>query len=93
VLLEAMAVGLPVVSTAVMGTRDIVGPRRGALAPDDNERDFAVEIVRLIRDPELRASLSRQACDYAREWHADALARRMAALYAEVREAGPGARR
>ena len=31
VLLEAMALGLPVVSTAVMGTRDILEPGRGAL--------------------------------------------------------------
>jgi len=41
VLLEAMALGLPVISTAVMGTRDIVGPKRGALVPDDDEADFA----------------------------------------------------
>ncbi len=88
VLLEAMAVGLPVVSTAVMGTRDIVGPRRGALVPDDDERAFAAEVVRLIGDPALRKELSRQARDYAREWHADALARRMADLYAEVIAAG-----
>lgn len=88
VLLEAMAVGLPVVSTAVMGTRDIVGPCRGALVPEDDERAFAAAIVRLIGDPELREALSREARDYAREWRADALARRMADLYAEVIEAG-----
>jgi len=93
VLLEAMAVGLPVISTAVMGTRDIVGPRRGALVPDDDERAFAGEVVRLIQDPELHAALSEQARDYAREWHADALARRMAALYAQVTAAGPERRR
>lgn len=84
VLLEAMAVGLPVVSTAVMGTRDIVGPRRGALVPDDDEQAFASDVVRLIADPELRRALSLEARAYAREWHADALARRMAELYAEV---------
>lgn len=93
VLLEAMAVGLPVISTAVMGTRDIVGPRRGALVPDDEVGVFAGEIVRLIQDPELRAALSIQARDYAREWHADALARRMAALYAQVTAPGPAAPR
>ena len=37
VLLEAMALGVPVISTAVMGTRDVDGPRRGALVPKDNE--------------------------------------------------------
>ena len=71
-----------------MGTRDIVGPRRGALVPDDDERAFAAEVARLIGDPALRKALSREARDYAREWHADALARRMADLYAEVIAAG-----
>lgn len=88
VLLEAMAVGLPVVSTAVMGTRDIVGPRRGALVPDDDERSFADAIERLVGEPALRARLAQEALDYVRGWHADALARRMAALYAEVAAAG-----
>lgn len=87
VLLEAMAVGLPVVSTAVMGTRDIVGPRRGALVPDDDEQSFAEAIERLVGDPALRARLALEARAYVREWHADALARRMAALYAEVADA------
>jgi len=89
VLLEAMAVGLPVVSTAVMGTRDIVGPRRGALVPDDDERSFADAIERIVGDSVLRGQLSREARAYVREWHADALARRMAALYADVVAAGP----
>ncbi len=91
VLLEAMAVGLPVISTAVMGTRDIVGPRRGALVPADDEGAFAEAIVRLASDPDLRARLSCEAREYAREWHADTLAERLAALYREVVDAAsPG---
>lgn len=93
VLLEAMAVGLPVVSTAVMGTRDIVGPGRGALVPDDDERSFADAIERIVVDPALRVRLSQEGRDYVREWHADTLARRMAELYADVAAAGPGGRR
>jgi 1,2-diacylglycerol 3-alpha-glucosyltransferase len=92
VLLEAMAAGLPVVSTAVMGTRDIVGPGRGALVPDDDEHSFADAIARIVGDVALRNRLSREARDYVREWHADALARRMAALYADVVAAGPRGR-
>lgn len=49
VLLEAMAPGVPVISTAVMGTPDIVGPKRGALVPEDNEADFARNIVKLSK--------------------------------------------
>ena len=36
VLLEAMSLGVPVVSTAVMGTRDIVASARGALVAEEN---------------------------------------------------------
>lgn len=84
VLLEAMALGVPVISTAVMGTRDVVGPRRGALVPQDDEADFAAHIVTLMNDPSLQTRLSGEARIYVREWHADVLARRLAAAWQEV---------
>jgi glycosyltransferase involved in cell wall biosynthesis len=84
VLLEAMALGVPVISTAVMGTRDIVGARRGALVPKDEEADFARNIVKLLNDPALRARLSAEGRAYAAEWNAGALAVRLAATYQEV---------
>ena len=84
VLLEAMALGVPVISTAVMGTRDIVGPRRGALVPEDDEADFAAHIVTLMNNPGLQARLSGEGRIYVREWHADTLARRLAAAWQEV---------
>ncbi len=88
VLLEAMALGIPVVSTAVMGTRDVVGPGRGALVPQDNEADFAGHVVRLMRDPQLRADLAAEGRAYVREWHADTLARKLAATWQDVIAAG-----
>ena len=84
VLLEAMALGVPVISTAVMGTRDIVGPKRGALVPQDDEADFARNIVMLMNDPPLRARLGAQGRAYAAEWNAGALAGRLANAYQEV---------
>lgn len=84
VLLEAMALGIPVISTAVMGTRDIVGARRGALVPQDDEADFARHIVKLMNDPALRARLGAAGRDYAAEWNAAALAARLAGAYREV---------
>jgi glycosyltransferase involved in cell wall biosynthesis len=84
VLLEAMALGVPVISTAVMGTRDIVGPKRGALVPEDNEADFARNIVKLLNDPALRARLGAEGRAYAAEWSAGALAGRLADTYQEV---------
>ena len=84
VLLEAMALGVPVISTAVMGTRDVVGPGRGALVPEDNETDFARNVVKLMNDPTLRARLGADGRIYAAEWNAGALAGRLADAYREV---------
>jgi 1,2-diacylglycerol 3-alpha-glucosyltransferase len=84
VLLEAMALGVPVISTAVMGTRDIVGPKRGALVPADNEADFARNIVKLMNDPALRARLGAEGRAYAAEWNAGTLAGRLSDAYQEV---------
>ena len=90
VVLEAMALGVPVISTAVMGTRDIVGPRRGALVPEDNEADFARNVVNLLNDPALRARLGAEGRAYAAEWNAGALARRLAEAYLQVTGAHGG---
>ena len=86
VLLEAMALGVPVISTAVMGTRDVVGPGRGALVPEDNEADFARNIVKLMKDAALRARLGVEGRVYAAEWNAGILAGRLADAYREVIE-------
>ena len=86
VLLEAMALGLPVVSTAVMGTRDILEPKLGALVAREDETEFAARVVDLLRDPALRARLSREAHSYAMEWSAPRMAARMLELYAHVVE-------
>lgn len=84
VLLEAMALGVPLISTAVMGTRDVVGPGRGALVPEDNEVDFARNIVKLMQDAALRARLGVEGRIYAAEWNAGTLAGRLADAYQEV---------
>ena len=81
VLLEAMALGVPVVSTAVMGTRDILDAGRGALVSPDNEEDFASQMVRLLQNGELRARLALEARDYAQEWNATTMARRLTDFY------------
>jgi glycosyltransferase involved in cell wall biosynthesis len=81
VLLEAMAQGCPVVAQAVMGTADILGPGRGCLTAPDDPHAFARIMIQPLRDPGLRALLSTQAREYAREWSDHALAQRMARLY------------
>lgn len=81
VLLEAMAMGVPVVALAAMGTKDILGPGRGSLAPADDVPEFAAAVARLMIDAELRQRLSDDARAYAREWSDDRMAARLAELY------------
>lgn len=70
------------VSTAVMGKRDIVGPRRGALEVPEDEEAFAGALCRLLPDGERRARTADDARAFAREWSARAMAERVADLYA-----------
>jgi glycosyltransferase involved in cell wall biosynthesis len=86
VLLEAMASGLPVVALAAMGTRDILAPGLGCLAPEDDVAAFAAAMVSVLRDPALRARLSQEARDYAGEWADDRLAAKLAELYRRTLE-------
>jgi 1,2-diacylglycerol 3-alpha-glucosyltransferase len=86
VLLESMALGVPVVSTAHMGTADIVNPQRGAHVAPDDEGEFASIVVRLLDDPQRRAAMSAEARAYAATWSAAAMADRLAGLYGGVVE-------
>lgn len=84
VLLEAMALGVPVVSTAVMGTRDILQAHKGALIAEEDVDDFAEKVITLLRDSALQERLSEEAKDYARTWTADEMALKMSALYVKT---------
>lgn len=84
VLLEAMTLGLPVVSTSVMGTRDILDPGKGALVALEDPQDFAAATVRVLGDAVLRERLSREAIEYAGSWGAPQTARRLEAFYRQV---------
>jgi glycosyltransferase involved in cell wall biosynthesis len=58
-IIEACAMGLPVVATDVGGIRDLLTERvSGLLVPDDDVQAMAEAIVRLVRDPELAGRLS-----------------------------------
>ena len=81
VLLEAMALGVPVLAIAALGSKEIVLPGRGAVAAPNEVAGFAVELVRLLDDPGQLAQLGRQGVAFAREWDANSQAAKLAALY------------
>jgi glycosyltransferase involved in cell wall biosynthesis len=84
VLLEAMALGVPVVALAEMGTVDILEPQQGSVIARNDETDFAERVSALLSAPALRRSLSAQAVPFAARWDAAAQARKLAQLYDEV---------
>jgi len=91
VLLEALALGVPVVSTAVMGTADVLRGAAGAVIAPDDRAGFAGAIVGVLKDPALRARLAAAAPGDAAAWTAHAMAERLVALYRSVAAAEPAA--
>ncbi len=86
VLLEAMALGVPVVSTARMGTVDILKDCEGARVVDEDEAAFTAAILELLADGTLRKQLGRLGQEHARTWSAQALALRLEEVYMETVE-------
>ncbi|NBX44173.1 MAG: glycosyltransferase family 4 protein [Gammaproteobacteria bacterium] len=87
VLLEALAQGTPVVSTAVMGTMDVLqGVQGGIVVPEDVDL-FADATARVLRDPALRETLSAHAREDAARWSSKVMAERLLRLYEGVIEA------
>ena len=84
VLLEAMLLGVPVVSTAVMGTKDILVNGKGALIANEQVDDFADKVLKILHDPELKTILSTQGISYAQSWHPSDMAKRLISLYEEL---------
>lgn len=84
VLLEAMALGVPVVATAVMGTRDILAAGKGCRVAEDNPVAFAMTLHEVLTNPELRAQLSVEAKHHALEWSAPQMARQINEFYLQV---------
>ena len=83
VLLEAMAQGTPVVSTAELGTRSILTPESGAYVVPELEESFATAVIQALRlapDAPRRAQLRA----HAESWASLTMARRLVTFYEGV---------
>jgi glycosyltransferase involved in cell wall biosynthesis len=87
VFLEAMAMGVPVVGTRVVGTVDAIEDgSTGLLVPPAEPAALAAAILRLFDDPPLRSRLVEEARRRVRAEHArEVMVRRTEALYATLR--------
>jgi len=81
VLLEAMALGVPIVTTAELGTRDLLAAGRGARVVAEKRSHFVAAILEILGDRAERERLGREGRELARQWSSEALAERLVALY------------
>ena len=84
-IMEALALGLPVVSTAVGGIPEaITDGVEGLLVPPRDPEALAGAITRVATDPTLRAALARGAAAAGDRYDITATVRRIEAVYAAV---------
>ena len=81
VLLESMILGVPVVSTVDMGTKDVLINGKGALLAKEEINDFYDRVLKIIKDPQLKEILSLEGRHHAQAWQPSEMARRMTDLY------------
>lgn len=86
VLIEAAALGIPVVATDVNAVSEVVKDgRTGLLVPPRNPRAIAEAAVAILGDPDRRRRFGRKAREYAdAELDIKRLARQTATLYRDV---------
>lgn len=84
VLIEAMACGTPVVSTAVLGTKDVIGSGRGGLVAPEEVTGFASQVEKLIKSNCLCSQKTVEALEYAHTWSHTAQTEKLLAFYQEV---------
>ena len=85
VLLEAMAQGIPVVSIAEMGTREVLREGLGVRIAQENVNDFTSKVVGLLADEDARHRLGEAGRRYAQQWSAGSKAEHMLRFYESIR--------
>jgi glycosyltransferase involved in cell wall biosynthesis len=83
-LMEALALGLPVVATAVGGVAETVTAEAGLLVPPGDSEALAAALQVVTRDPERRAELGRGAAQVGESFSAEAAAAHLGTLYRDL---------
>ena len=88
-MIEAMAAGLPVVSTAVEGIGDLVNAENGRLCPPGDVSALTAAVAELVDDEPLRLRLGAESrARVERAFSVDVMCRRLLALLDDVVHAG-----
>ena len=89
VLIEAMSLGVPIVSTAVMGTATVLRGARSARVSAPDVGEFANHVAALLRSPAERRVLADAGPQDAQAWSAPVLMERVVDVYTNLCAAQP----
>jgi len=85
VVLEALAAGLPVVSSKVGGLPDVITDgENGFLTEPGNPQDLAEKVIALLNDTDLRKEMSMSNREKAKDYGWERITDRMEAIYQEI---------
>ncbi|MDB5184233.1 MAG: glycosyl transferase group 1 [Candidatus Saccharibacteria bacterium] len=85
VLLEAMAMGLPIVATNVTGNRDVVSDgKNGLLVPYGDPVALRAALLKITKDKQLYANLNAGAIKRSKQYSWTKLVQRLDTLYSEA---------
>jgi 1,2-diacylglycerol 3-alpha-glucosyltransferase len=86
VVTESMAVGTPVVAIGKMGVQEVMEGNRGGLLVKENVDEFTAAVFKMLDDKELYNAKKKEAFAYAKEWSAEAMAKKMLKNYSDTIE-------
>ncbi len=86
VVTEAMAVGTPVVAIGEMGVAEVMAGNKGGILVKNDLNEFVAAVEKLLNDKALYEEKKKEAFEYAKEWSAEAMAKKMLARYQAVIE-------
>lgn len=87
-IMEALSLGVPVITSDARGSRELVGADRGQVVPIGATREMAAAMDRFFRSPEMRAEMGRRGRQLMVErYDQEPLIREHERLYAELLKA------
>ncbi len=86
VVTEAMAVGTPVVAVGKMGVAEVMAGDKGGILVKEDVDEFTAAVFKILEDKALYEAKRKEAFEYAKEWSAEAMAKKMMKNYENIIE-------